>query len=45
VTGTDPENSRELICQKLTLHPEIKCVLGTGQVDTESAGMGLLHLI
>jgi simple sugar transport system substrate-binding protein len=39
VTGTDPENSRELICQKLTLHPEIKCVLGTGQVDTESAGL------
>jgi simple sugar transport system substrate-binding protein len=39
VTGIDPEHSGELICNKLKLHPEIKYILGTGQVDTESAGL------
>jgi simple sugar transport system substrate-binding protein len=34
----EPKKAAELIAAELTADPEIRCVLGTGQTDTEAAG-------
>ena len=41
VTGIDPERAAEIIGEKLAADPAIGAVLGTGQADTEGAGLAL----
>lgn len=41
ITGTDRERAMAKIQEVLTAHLEIKVVLGTGQADTEAAGLVL----
>lgn len=41
VTGIDPEAAAGKIADKLNQHPDIHYVLGTGQADTEGAGLAI----
>lgn len=41
ITGTDPEKCCEVITKALKENPDIKFVLGTGQADTEGAGLAI----
>ena len=41
VTGTTPEESKEVIEKALRADPTIKAVLATGQADTEGAGLAV----
>jgi simple sugar transport system substrate-binding protein len=41
VTGTDPEKACEKITKVLRENPKIKTILGTGQADTEGAGLAI----
>jgi len=41
ITGTDRDKAMARIREALTLNPEIKVVLSTGQADTEAAGLVL----
>ncbi len=40
-TGSDSEQAVERITETLRQHPEIRIVLGTGQSDTEAAGLAI----
>ena len=40
-TGNEPEKAVALIAAELKADPGIRCVLGTGQTDTEAAGIVL----
>ena len=40
-TTNEPKRAVELIVAELKANPEIRCVLGTGQTDTEAAGLAL----
>ena len=42
-TGNEPRRAVELIVAELKANPQIRCVLGTGQTDTEAAGVALEH--
>jgi simple sugar transport system substrate-binding protein len=41
ITGTDSVKGAEIIAGALKDHPDIRIVLGTGQSDTEAAGMAI----
>jgi len=41
VTGNDSAKGAEVIAEALRQHPDIRVVLGTGQSDTEAAGLAL----
>jgi len=41
ITGPDPVKAREAILQALKDSPDVKVILGTGQADTEGAGLAL----
>jgi simple sugar transport system substrate-binding protein len=41
VTGNDSAKGAEVIAEALRQHPDIRVVLGTGQSDTEAAGLAI----
>jgi simple sugar transport system substrate-binding protein len=41
ITGNQSDKGAELIAQALRQHPDIRIVLGTGQSDTEAAGLAI----
>jgi simple sugar transport system substrate-binding protein len=41
ITGNDSDRGAEVIADTLRQHPEMRIVLGTGQADTQAAGLAI----
>ena len=43
VTATDPVESRDILLDALTRHPDVSAILATGQADTHGAGLAAMQ--